>query len=65
MSKIRYMTVQDAATALSCSDQTIRRLIKSKKLPALVLSKDYRINEADLSALSYKPKDKGAKNKRK
>lgn len=40
-----YMTVQEAASKLSCSEETIRRMIRNGTMPArkIGLGRDYRI----------------------
>lgn len=45
------LTVSDAAACLACSGQTIRKLIRSGKLPAFRIGRDFRIIESDLEKL--------------
>jgi len=43
------MTVHDAACKLNCSEETVRRMIRSGRLPALQLQRDYRISKEDIA----------------
>jgi excisionase family DNA binding protein len=45
-----HIPVREVAERLSCSEETIRRLIRNKTLPALRLGNEYRIDEKDISA---------------
>lgn len=45
------LTVSEAAGRLACSGQTIRKLIRSGKLPAYRIGRDFRIIESDLEKL--------------
>lgn len=46
-----YLTVAEAAELLRCSPQTIRRLVRAGRLPALRLGRDLRISREALAAL--------------
>jgi len=43
-----YLTTEEIATSLKVNIVTVRRWIKSGKLPASFLSKEYRVKKADL-----------------
>ena len=43
-----YIPVKELASKLKCSEETIRRLIRSKQLPAIKIGHDYRIDENTL-----------------
>jgi excisionase family DNA binding protein len=47
---INYVSRKQAATILSCSDQTVSKLIKSGQLPAYHLGRAVRIKLSDLNA---------------
>jgi len=42
--KKQYISVQEAATILDCHEKTIRRWIAAKKIPAVKIGKEYKIN---------------------
>jgi excisionase family DNA binding protein len=46
-----YITRRQAAERLSCSDQTISKLIKTRSLPAFYLGRAVRIKLSDLEAM--------------
>jgi excisionase family DNA binding protein len=48
--KEKLLTVAEVAEYLSVSDQTVRRWIKEKKLPAFKLDRELRVRESDLEA---------------
>ena len=43
-----HIPLQEAARKLSCSEDTVRRMIKSGRLPALRLGNHIRISERDI-----------------
>ncbi len=43
-----YLTVADVARQLQISEDTVRRWLKSGKLPALKIGKEWRIDPDDL-----------------
>jgi excisionase family DNA binding protein len=45
-----YLTVEDVAKQLQVSTYTVRRWLKSGKLPAIKLGKEWRISPDDLEA---------------
>ena len=44
----QFLPIREIAAKLSCSEQTIRRLVKSGKITAIQMGKDYRISEKAL-----------------
>lgn len=46
-----YLTIPEAAAWLRCSNDTIRRRIKSGVLPAVLFAGKYRITRADIEAM--------------
>lgn len=46
-----YLTVADVAKQLQISEDTVRRWIKSGKLPALKIGKEWRIDPEELKSL--------------
>ena len=42
-----YLTTEEIATALKVNIVTVRRWIKSGKLPATFLAKEYRVRKSD------------------
>ena len=48
MSEDTWFTVKEVAAKLKISIRTVRELIKSDKLPASRIGKEYRIRESDL-----------------
>ncbi|MEO7803148.1 MAG: helix-turn-helix domain-containing protein [Actinomycetota bacterium] len=44
----RLLTVGEVASLMRVSNMTVYRLIKSQKLPALRVGKNYRIRESDM-----------------
>lgn len=59
-SEEQFLSLEDVATRLQVSDQTIRRWIKSGKLTAYKPGLEYRIRESDLeeflAARAFRPK---------
>lgn len=47
----RYLTVLEVAEQLGFSDQTVYNWIRSKKLPAVKIQKDFRIKQSDVDRL--------------
>jgi excisionase family DNA binding protein len=45
-----YLTVADVAKQLQISEDTVRRWIKSGKLPALKIGKEWRVDPEELKA---------------
>lgn len=45
-----YASIQEAALYLNVSEDTIRRLIRAKKLPAIKVGRVIRISWADLKS---------------
>jgi excisionase family DNA binding protein len=45
-----YLTVADVAKQLQISEDTVRRWIKTGKLPALKIGKEWRVAPDDLEA---------------
>ena len=48
MSNEQYYTLQQVATLLQVSERTIMRLIKTRRLPAVRVGRQYRIAKSDL-----------------
>ena len=46
----KYYTIDEVAELLKVSKMTLYRYIKSKKLPAIKLGKEYRVSASDLQA---------------
>ena len=42
-----YLTTEEIATTLKVNIVTVRRWIKSKRLPATFLAKEYRVKKSD------------------
>lgn len=47
----QFLTVPEVADLLRVTPMTVRRWIKSGRLPASQIGRDYRIQSADLEAL--------------
>lgn len=50
-----YLTLQEAADRLRCSERTVRRYIKDGDLPAALIGGKYLISPDDLAALVKNP----------
>lgn len=46
----QHLTVQEVAASLSCSEQTVRGMIRSGRLPAIRLGRTFRIREDQVAA---------------
>lgn len=47
----QFYTIEEVAELLSLSEQTIRKLIKSKRIEAIRLGKSYRIPDESIQKL--------------
>lgn len=57
------LTVTQASVMLSCSGQTVRKMIRQGQLPAYRVGRDFRIMSDDLAALRV-PAGAGGQNER-
>lgn len=52
MTDSELLTTEEAATLLKMHRDSIRRLIRKGKIPALLIGGEYRIRRADLEAMT-------------
>lgn len=57
----RYVTVPEVARTLGCSPETIRRLIRQDKLPAIQIGRCYRLPMRDVVDALAPKNNKGAR----
>jgi len=48
----QHVPISEVASKLACSEDTVRRMIRSGRLPAIRLNGGYRVDEASVLALA-------------